>query len=134
MPADSAGIADPQRFSVLVVQRVDGGDLARPAGGIVSQLLVLGLIELRLLIFGEQSLCLRQGALLHVFRALGLPLLDRVVVEQLGDEEGPLEIGLGMRMSKIVPAGSDIADGRLSLLEVIPSDALGHAISHGAHL
>jgi hypothetical protein len=41
-----------------------------------------------------------QRALLDVLGTVSVPLLDRVVVEELRDEKGAFEVGLGMRVPR----------------------------------
>src|SRR5215471_5478300 len=95
--------------SMLVVQRVDRRDYRRAPGDIVSQLFVLGRLQLGFLILGEQPFGLSQPALRQVLGSFSLPLLDGIVVEQLGNEERTLEVRLRMRMTEIMAARTNVA-------------------------
>lgn len=69
-------------------------------------------------------------ALLDVLGAIGVPLLDRVIVKQFRDKEGLLEVRLCMRMSKVMAAGPDIADRSQGFIAILPASlsAMGASI------
>src|SRR5262245_20946492 len=85
---------------------------ARPAAiHPVAQGLVDALVEPRLLVLGELLLPARVGALRGIVRAVNLPLLEGVVVRQLGTPEGGLEVGQRVRGAQEVLAGSTVQHG-----------------------
>src|SRR5437868_5782867 len=92
--------------SKLVVQGIDRRNLARTPGDVVLQFVVLCGIHLGLLIIIEALLGLPQSAGIDVPRSFGLPLLDRIIVEEPRDKEGLLKFRLRVRMTEIVSARS----------------------------
>ena len=64
------------------VQLVHRRDFALAPRDVVQQSLVDAFVQLRLLVIGQQLFGVVQRALGDLDRAFGLPLLDRVIVEQ----------------------------------------------------
>ena len=65
-----------------------------------------------------------------VLGAVDLPLLVAVVVEELGHEEGVLEMRLRVRGAEEVAARPDLADRVHGLLEVLEARALAQPEEH----
>ena len=108
-----------RRASIVIVEGLHRRDLSFAAGDVIAQRLVSTGIELRFFIVRQHALRLLQGTFGNLLTAVGNPLFDGVIVEQLGHEEGALEIGLRMRMAEIVPAGPDVQNRRQRLVEFV---------------